>query len=63
VLGDHNDTVVAEAWLRAAAAAIPTGRVAAGQLIAVERARRHELRAQWPEVWQVASAKKLRRWL
>jgi len=63
VLGDHQDTVVSEAWLRAAAAAIPSGRVAAGQLIAVELAQRADLRARWPDVWQDASAKKLRRWL
>jgi CHAD domain-containing protein len=63
VLGDHQDTVVAEAWLRDAAAALPAGRLVAGQLIAIERAQRAELRARWPAVWQEASAKKLRRWL
>ena len=63
VLGDHQDTVVAESWLREAAAATPAGRVAAGELIAGERSRRVELRAQWPAVWRRASSKRLRRWL
>ena len=63
VLGDHQDTVVAEAWLRDAATALPAARVAAGELIALERLRRAELRASWPAVWRVASAKDLRRWL
>jgi CHAD domain-containing protein len=63
VLGDHQDTVVAETWLRQAAAKAPDGCLAAGQLIALERAHRTELRARWPSVWQVAASKKLRRWL
>jgi CHAD domain-containing protein len=63
VLGDHQDTVVAEAWLREAAASAPAAGIAAGLLIAAERARRSELRARWPEVWRHASAKKLRKWL
>ncbi len=58
VLGDHQDTAVAEDWLRAAAQADPEARLAAGQLIAAERARRAELRAQWPVVWRKAAAKK-----
>lgn len=63
VLGDHQDTVIAESWLREAAAATPSGCVAAGQLIAQERSRRIELRAQWPAIWRTASSKKLRHWL
>ncbi len=63
VLGDHQDTVVAESWLREAAVATPAGRVAAGELIALERSRRAELRAQWPAIWRTASSKKLRHWL
>lgn len=63
VLGDHQDTVVAESWLREAAAATPSGCVAGGQLIAQERSCRTELRAQWPAIWRTASSKKLRHWL
>jgi CHAD domain-containing protein len=62
-LGDHQDTVVAESWLREVAAADPATGLAAGQLIALERFRRTELRAQWPAVWEAASRKRLRRWL
>ncbi len=63
VLGDHQDTVVADAWLRAAAAAAPDIGVAAGELIAIQRAERARLRESWPEAWKAASAKELRRWL
>lgn len=62
VLGDHQDTVVTELWLRDAAAAIPAARVAVGQLIGLERAERAELRAQWPQTWHDASRRKLRHW-
>jgi CHAD domain-containing protein len=62
VLGDHQDTVMAEAWLRGAAAVIPSARVVAGELIALELADRAELRTQWPRAWRAASRKKLRGW-
>jgi CHAD domain-containing protein len=62
VLGDHQDTVVAEAWLRDAAATVSAACVAAGELIAAERLERASLRSRWPAVWKRASAKKLRRW-
>jgi CHAD domain-containing protein len=63
VLGDHQDTVVAQTWLRAAARAVPFAGVAAGQLVAGERTRRGNLRRQWPKTWKKASASNLRRWL
>jgi CHAD domain-containing protein len=63
VLGDHQDTVVAETWLRDAALALPLAGVAAGQLIGIERAGRAELKLGWPGIWRKASAKKLRRWM
>jgi CHAD domain-containing protein len=52
VLGNHQDTVLAEQWLLRAAVASPEVRDVVQQLIAVERARRSELRARWPAVWQ-----------
>jgi CHAD domain-containing protein len=61
VLGDHQDTVVAEAWLRHTAASQPRTGVAAGQLIARLLARRARLRAAWPKTWKSASAR-LRSW-
>jgi CHAD domain-containing protein len=61
ILGDHQGTVVAEAWLRAAGAALSPARLAAGKLIAAERRERARLRSRWPKVWKRARAKKLRR--
>jgi CHAD domain-containing protein len=63
VLGDHQDTVLAETWLTATARAAPAGLATAGQLIALEQSRRMELRAEWPAVWKKASSRKLRSWM
>jgi CHAD domain-containing protein len=63
VLGDHQDTVMAEHWLRDESATTPPGRVLTNQLIAQEQSCRSQLRAQWPAAWRKASAKKLRSWL
>ncbi len=62
LLGAHQDTVVAEAWLREAGATVPAACVTAGELIAAERLERSNLRSRWPAVWKRASAKELRRW-
>jgi CHAD domain-containing protein len=62
ILGNQQDTVVAEAWLRNAGAGVSPACIAAGELIAAERLERARLRARWPKVWKRASAKKLRRW-
>lgn len=62
-LGDHQDTVVAEAWLRHGAATDPITGIVAGQLIALERSRRAQLREQWPTIWRSASNDKLQSWL
>jgi CHAD domain-containing protein len=54
VLGDLHDTAVAEDWLRAAAADIRVPRsaaIAAGLLVAAERADGRELEAEWPSAW------------
>lgn len=64
VLGDFHDAVVAEAWLRRAAA---DGSVAeafvAGQLASVERLEAARGRGGWSQPWRRASDKKLRTWL
>jgi CHAD domain-containing protein len=62
VLGNHQDTVVAERWLRETAAAMSASRLVAGELIAHQRGERVRLRAEWPSVWKKASAKRLRAW-
>jgi CHAD domain-containing protein len=54
VLGDLHDTAVAEEWLRAAAADVRIPRaaaLAAGLLVAAERAEAAELKARWPHAW------------
>jgi CHAD domain-containing protein len=63
VFGDHQDTTVAEAWLRQAARAVPSLRLVAGELIVLERLERARLRKQFESVWQRASRPKLRKWL
>jgi CHAD domain-containing protein len=63
VLGKYQDTTVAEAWLRAAAKALPSTRLVAGELIAFERDDRVQLRAEFRKVWKKASRRKLRKWL
>ena len=47
VLGEYQDTTVAEAWLRSAAKALPSTRLVAGELIAFERDDRVRLRAEF----------------
>ncbi len=63
VLGDHYDAVVAEAWLRSATDGLDGVSLAAGELIAMERAEAAEARRRWPQTWARASDKKLRSWL
>jgi CHAD domain-containing protein len=62
VLGDHQDTVLAEAWLRNSVVGDPESCPTVRQLIALEQERRSALRAQWPAVWRKANAKKLHTW-
>jgi CHAD domain-containing protein len=63
VLGQYQDTTVAEAWLRQAAKEYPSTRLVAGELIAFERDDRVQLRAQFWKVWRKTSRRKLRKWL
>jgi CHAD domain-containing protein len=63
VLGDHHDTVVAEAWLVAAASNEPASARIAYDLVFRQRASRARLRANWPAVWDLAAAQELRTWL
>ena len=62
VLGDHQDAVVAEEWLRREGARSNTAALVAGQLIAREQREAAATRKQWPSMWKRASAKKLRAW-
>ena len=50
ILGEHQDSVTAQAWLRGARI---SGRRAfvAGELIAMEHVAAEDARAKWPRVW------------
>jgi CHAD domain-containing protein len=63
VLGQNQDTTVAEAWLREAAKGLPSTRLVAGELIAFERDDRVGLRAKFWKVWKRTSRRKLRKWM
>jgi CHAD domain-containing protein len=62
VLGDHQDAVVAEEWLRREGARGAGVALAAGQLIARQQVQAAATRERWPSMWKRASAKKLRAW-
>ncbi len=63
-LGDHNDAVDAEAWLRRVADGRTTPvTLAAGQAVALERRQRAKSRRAWPKAWKKASRPSRRRWL
>ena len=65
VLGDMQDAVVAEAWLRSAAAggAGASEALVAGQLVAVQRHIADERMRHWEKAWKRASSKKRRAFL
>jgi CHAD domain-containing protein len=64
VLGDHQDAVVGEGWLRQAAGASRRDvALVAGMLIAAERAAAATTRDRWGSVWEAADRKQLRAWL
>jgi CHAD domain-containing protein len=65
VLGEHQDLVVARAWLADAAAGTDRPEVAfvAGQLAGLLRARQEGLRRRWPKVWRRLDRGSLTSWL
>ncbi len=62
ILGEHQDSVTTQAWLRAARV---SGRRAfvAGELIALERIGANSARAKWRKVWSALDRKRLRDWM
>jgi CHAD domain-containing protein len=60
-LGEHQDSVVARAWLREAAGGGADAFVA-GELAAIEAQAAAEARAAWPKAWKALSRKRLRFW-
>jgi len=65
VLGEHQDSVVAEQWLRAQLDSSSRGPMlfVAGELAAIERAAGRAARNHFPAVWRRARRKHLREWL
>jgi len=62
ILGEHQDSVTAQAWLRSAKA---TGKRAfvAGELIALEGLAANDARVRWRKVWKALDSKRLREWM
>ncbi|HYM65934.1 MAG TPA: CYTH and CHAD domain-containing protein [Patescibacteria group bacterium] len=62
VLGEHQDSVTAQAWLRGARV---SGRRAfvAGELIALEHIAAEAARASWPKAWEALDRKAMRAWM
>jgi CHAD domain-containing protein len=65
LLGEHQDAVVAEEWLRAQLGPGVNGAMlfVAGELAAIERAASKASRARWPKVWRRARRRKYRDWM
>jgi CHAD domain-containing protein len=63
VLGDLQDAVVTEQWLRRSGRASVAQSFLAGELVAVQHSAMAASRAAFPAVWRKASAAKLRSWL
>jgi CHAD domain-containing protein len=61
VLGDHQDSVTTQRWLRDSGQG-PRAFVA-GELCAIERDAAAHDRAEWSKVWKKLSRKRLRRWM
>jgi len=62
ILGEHQDSVTAQAWLRAVRV---TGRRAfvAGQLIALEHIAAQKARKEWMKIWQALDRKPMHKWM
>jgi CHAD domain-containing protein len=65
VLGEHNDAVVAEAWLRGWAAEGRSGDAtfAAGMLAGIERASADRARRRWRRTWRELSSVDRKAWM
>ncbi|CAN5676237.1 CYTH and CHAD domain-containing protein [soil metagenome] len=63
VLGNHQDAVMAIAWLRQASkGAAPDIAFTAGRLAGIDASLRDEARAEWPDVWAELRRRRLRFW-
>lgn len=62
VLGEHQDSVVASAWLREVAGGGARSAFVAGELASMERRAAAEARSAWPDAWKALARKRLRFW-
>jgi len=62
VLGEHQDSVTAQAWLRSARVSGKRA-FAAGELIAMEHVAAAKARDEWPKAWDALDRKRLRSWM
>lgn len=63
LLGEHQDAVVASAWLRTAAASAGSATAfVAGELAAIEARAAAAARLAWPAAWKALAAKRMRFW-
>ncbi len=63
VLGEHQDAVMAIAWLRGqSGGAAGRGAFVAGELAGIELGAQLQARAAWPAAWDVLKGRKLRFW-
>jgi CHAD domain-containing protein len=64
-LGDLNDAVVAERWLRewASRSRSSRGVFAAGELAGLEQAAAQRSRARWRKAWRGLASPRLRSWM
>lgn len=61
VLGDHQDSITAQRWLREAG--LGPRAFVAGELSALERDAAARDRGQWPKIWKKVKRKRLRKWM
>jgi CHAD domain-containing protein len=61
-LGEHQDAVVAGAWLRGVTTGGPRVAFVAGELATLERLAADDARRAWPKAWKALSRKRLRFW-
>jgi len=62
ILGEHQDSVTMQAWLRTAAGGSRRRAFAAGELFAMEAVRAEEARGRWPAAWRELDRPRVTAW-
>jgi CHAD domain-containing protein len=63
VLGEHQDSVTMQGWLRAAASGSRRRAFVAGELHAMEMVRAEAARGRWPAAWRELDRRRIRAWM